>query len=152
MKNNKGFTLIELLIVIAIIAILAAAVIIVIQPGDILTDAREATRESHMSSIGTAAHLAVVQSDSPFDSINSIEDIGTETEGCDLDGDNASLFNNDCAEAIGLAEAPTDPGSGDNYYWQEEDGSIKIWANDSESEWDCDYDTDDCTGTTFKTY
>ncbi len=59
--TKRGFTLIELLIVIAIIAILAAAVIIAISPGQRLTEARESTRASHMASIGTAMHLAVVE-------------------------------------------------------------------------------------------
>ncbi len=52
--NKKGFTLIELLIVIGIIAILAAAVIIAINPGQQFAAARDATRESHLNSINNA--------------------------------------------------------------------------------------------------
>jgi len=54
--NNKGFTLIELLIVISIIAVLAATVIIVIQPGEILKQARNATRESHLHTLETSLY------------------------------------------------------------------------------------------------
>ena len=40
MKLNKGFTLIELLIVIAILGILAAAIIVAINPGKRLTQSK----------------------------------------------------------------------------------------------------------------
>ena len=54
--NEKGFTLIELLIVIGIIAILAAAVIVAINPGQQFAQARNASRQSHLSSISTAIY------------------------------------------------------------------------------------------------
>ncbi len=54
MHKNHGFTLIELLIVIGIIAILAAAVIIIINPGRQFAEARNATRESHAHSLEQA--------------------------------------------------------------------------------------------------
>ncbi len=54
LKNKKGFTLIELLIVIGIVAILAAAVIIAINPGHQFASARDVTRQSHLGSIDKA--------------------------------------------------------------------------------------------------
>ena len=63
--KGTGFTLIELLIVVAILAILAGTVIMIINPGERLQDAREATRESHMVSIGQAIHLAVLDCSTP---------------------------------------------------------------------------------------
>ncbi len=50
-QNSKGFTLIELLIVIGIIAILASAVIVTINPGRQFASARDATRERHLQSL-----------------------------------------------------------------------------------------------------
>ena len=50
-EDKKAFTLIELLIVIGIIAILAAAVIIAINPGQQFAAARDAVRESHINSL-----------------------------------------------------------------------------------------------------
>jgi len=55
--RNKAFTLIELLIVIAIIAILAAAVIIAINPGEQLAKARDATRERHVKALESAVYI-----------------------------------------------------------------------------------------------
>ncbi len=52
--RKSGFTLIELLIVIGIIAILAAAVIIAINPGRQFAQARDITREKHLQSLNQA--------------------------------------------------------------------------------------------------
>jgi prepilin-type N-terminal cleavage/methylation domain-containing protein len=57
MNKDKGFTLIELLIVIAVIAILAAAVIITISPGEQLAKARDATRERHVKALESALYV-----------------------------------------------------------------------------------------------
>jgi len=67
MKNkNQGFTLIELLIVIGIIAILAAAVIVSINPGQQFVQARNATRRNHMNTIATAVYSYVVENDGQY--------------------------------------------------------------------------------------
>jgi uncharacterized protein (TIGR02145 family)/prepilin-type N-terminal cleavage/methylation domain-containing protein len=52
--QQKAFTLIELLIVIGIIAILASAVIIAINPGQMFSGARDSTRQQHLNSINKA--------------------------------------------------------------------------------------------------
>lgn len=51
LRKKAGFTLIELLIVVAIIAIIATAIIIVINPGSQFQQARNAARWSHMNAI-----------------------------------------------------------------------------------------------------
>lgn len=53
-KNRQGFTLIELLIVIAIIAILAAGVIIALNPARQFANARNSQRWSHLNSLLSA--------------------------------------------------------------------------------------------------
>jgi len=59
-KNIKGFTLIELLVVIGIIAILAAIVIIAINPGYQFAQARNAQRWSNVNTIINAVHQYMV--------------------------------------------------------------------------------------------
>ncbi|OGH13437.1 MAG: hypothetical protein A2687_02000 [Candidatus Levybacteria bacterium RIFCSPHIGHO2_01_FULL_38_26] len=58
--NKKGFTLIELLIVITIIATLAVAIFVAINPAQRLADARDARRTSDVDSILTAIHQFIV--------------------------------------------------------------------------------------------
>ena len=56
MKTARhGFTLIELLIVIAILGILAAAVLVAINPGKRTAQARDAQRKNDISAIANAS-------------------------------------------------------------------------------------------------
>jgi len=57
--NRKGFTLVELLVVIAVIGVLAAAVIVAINPGEMLKKSRDSTRLSDMDALRKAIDLAV---------------------------------------------------------------------------------------------
>lgn len=57
MVNKKGFTLIELIIVIAIIAILATTVILVLNPVNIMAEARDSQRVADLGQLKTALEL-----------------------------------------------------------------------------------------------
>lgn len=54
---KKGFTLIELLIVIAVLAVLSAAVVLVLNPAELLRQSRDSTRVSDMAAVNSALAL-----------------------------------------------------------------------------------------------
>ncbi len=101
-NKNKGFTLIELLIVIGIIAILATAIIIAVNPGQRLQEARDATYKAHQQAIGTAVHMAVLDGE-----YASVVDWFSGSD-CSSGGTVAG----DCTAALGLGETPVPPGGG----------------------------------------
>jgi len=65
-EEDEGFTLIELLIVIGIIAILASAVIVSINPGRQFAQARNATRWSHMNSLVNSVYSYAIIHDGQY--------------------------------------------------------------------------------------
>ncbi len=60
--TRKGFTLIELLIVIAILGVLAAAVTIVLNPAELLAEARDGQRVSDLQTITSAVSTYLSES------------------------------------------------------------------------------------------
>jgi len=63
--SQKGFTLLELLIVIAILAILSAVTVVVLNPTELLRKARDSQRISDISSIKTAIAFYMTSTSSP---------------------------------------------------------------------------------------
>ncbi|MCK9187118.1 MAG: prepilin-type N-terminal cleavage/methylation domain-containing protein, partial [Candidatus Colwellbacteria bacterium] len=59
-QNLGGFTLVELLIVIAILAVLAAAVVIVLNPAELLAQARDSQRITDMKTLKDSIDIWVV--------------------------------------------------------------------------------------------
>jgi prepilin-type N-terminal cleavage/methylation domain-containing protein len=68
---SRGFTLVELLIVIAILAILAAAVVIVLNPAELLAQARDSQRITDLKTLKDAIDIFVV--DNPSASLGTAE-------------------------------------------------------------------------------
>lgn len=66
-KNKKGFTLIEILIVLAIIAMLAAIVIVAINPARQFAQARNTQRWAAVNSILNAVHQNMIDNQGTFD-------------------------------------------------------------------------------------
>ena len=62
---KKGFTLIELLVVIAILAILATVIVVIINPGELLKQARDTTRISDLAAVNNAIALYLSDYNNP---------------------------------------------------------------------------------------
>src|ERR1039458_4037129 len=66
---RKGFTLIELLVVIAIIAVLAIVVVLTLNPGQLLMQARDSNRLNDLATITSALNL--LRADQPNASLGT---------------------------------------------------------------------------------
>jgi len=106
---KKGFTLIEILIVIGVVAILAAIVIIAINPARQFAQARNSQRRSDVLAILNAVHQRMVDNQGQFaegticDPLPDSASIITST----IDSGNVDLCA--CLVADYLAEMPYDP-------------------------------------------
>jgi len=84
--KKRGFTLIELLVVIGIIAILAAIVIIAVNPGRQFQQARDAQRWSDVNALLNAIHQYAVDNNGDLPGIdaddNTVEIVGDGTSAC----------------------------------------------------------------------
>jgi len=79
-SHERGFTLIELLVVVTIIATLAVAVFVALNPAGRLRDARDARRSSDVASILTAIHQSVVDNGGNYPTNLAAVPAGTETQ------------------------------------------------------------------------
>ncbi len=144
MKLKKGFTLIELLVVIGVIAILAAIVLVAVNPGRQFANARDTQRRSDLYSITNAVyqfsaeHNGNLPDTDADDSTSNFPDsptcIGDAGDGC---FNLAAATNEAGTETIVptyIAEMPADPVSGtqaNTQYMIYEDANGRIVASAS---------------------
>ena len=138
-KDQKGFTLIEILVVIGIIAVLAAIVLIAINPARQFAQARESQRTSNTNAILNAIGQNLADNAGVWDT----DPDGDGTDCDDLvDGQISSgdLDIRDCIVPTYMSELPLEPAvgtftSGTNYdtgYTVEiVDGRIRVCTEDS---------------------
>ena len=112
---KRGFTLIELLLVIGIIAILAAIVIVAINPTKQLGDARDAQRRSDVNTILNAIYQYSIDSNGSLPS--TITTVATETcrtgASCGATIDLSVLTSNGkYLVSMPIDPKSTDPGTG----------------------------------------
>ncbi|MFA6909214.1 MAG: prepilin-type N-terminal cleavage/methylation domain-containing protein [Patescibacteria group bacterium] len=80
---KKGFTLIELLVVIGIIAILAGIVIVAVNPGRQLAQARDATRWNDVNALLSSVHQYAVDNLGNFPSGIDVDETTVQIVGTD---------------------------------------------------------------------
>lgn len=112
MRKNalRGFTLIELLIVIALIAVLAGAVIIALNPARQFQQARDSERWSHMSALANAIQQNMTENRGVWTcavalpaTAKNIADATTDATGVDICS---------CLVPSQVASLPFDPSTG----------------------------------------
>lgn len=68
MKNNKGFTLIELLVVIAVLGILAAVVLVAINPTARMNEARDAGYKNDVGQVALGVETCYTKNEGSYTS------------------------------------------------------------------------------------
>ncbi len=125
--REKGFTLIELLVVIGIIAILAAIVIIAVNPSRQYAQSRDAARNSDVQAVLDGVHQYGADNDGNLPADNSGADIATcpdTTAASDLSDALAPTY---------LSSVPTDPQDSSDYtVCQDDSNRITVAAPNAE--------------------
>ncbi|MEK7094629.1 MAG: prepilin-type N-terminal cleavage/methylation domain-containing protein [Patescibacteria group bacterium] len=146
---RAGFTLIELLIVIAIIAILAAAVFVALDPVQRFQEARDSARWSDVNNIISAVKTDQVDNGGAYLAAvagltaGNFYTIGTDATACDA-GCTAKVTQAACVDLTGLVtegylgEVPQDPSSGtaaktDYYLSRKASGTVEVGSCDPEA-------------------
>jgi len=123
---GKGFTLVELLIVIGILAVLTAAVVVVLNPAQLLAQARDSQRMSDLEAVTSAVTFYLVTADSPTLNTTTTCMVGTSNSGVScvtvtsLAVTGTGWVRVNLASSTGgspLATLPTDPVNSTNYYY-----------------------------------
>jgi type IV pilus assembly protein PilA len=104
-SKNKGFTLIEILVVIGIIAILAAIVIIAINPARQFAQARNTQREANVNAILNAIGQNIADNKGTF---NCAYGLPASTTVKNIDNTNANI--GPCLTPTYIPTLPVDPG------------------------------------------
>lgn len=128
--RKKGFTLIELLIVIAVLAILTTVVVVVLNPAQMLAEARDSQRMSDLNSLRTAISLYLASAASPTLTAGPRTEVDTScgfAAGCPVAAatniyliDGTGWVAVDFRNTIGgspLALLPRDPAGNVNYHY-----------------------------------
>jgi len=137
-RSGTGFTLIELLIVIAIIAALAIAVFVALNPQKRIEDAQNAARTSDVDTILTAIHASIVDNKGalPTGLTTDMEEtqLGTDASGCTISTGGCGVAAAACVDlstplAKYLGLVPVDPSGGTTYTSAKTGYSVTVNAN-----------------------
>lgn len=130
-KENQGFTLIELLVVIGVIAILAAIVLVAVNPARNFAQARDTQRRNDIYQVLNACHQFAVSNDGNFPA--AISSTPTDIGNSGLDLASATDVNGYAFVPTYIPAIPFDPSTGSpaitNYIlFEEADGRLTASA------------------------
>lgn len=117
-QTAKGFTLVELLVVIAIIGILAAVVLVALNPLALMQKGRDATRMQDLESLRKAIDLAIADSSITLTAVaSSASNAAGATRA--VDGTGWVSFTQTTAPGVGkyLSVLPVDPTNSATYHY-----------------------------------
>ena len=115
MKKNQGFTLIELLVVIGIIGILAAIVLVAVNPGRQFAQARDTQRRSDLYALTNAIYQYAAEHDGNLPESRAVlfpdewTCVGSAAAGC---FDLADAGGTETIVPTYISALPTDPSTG----------------------------------------
>ena len=137
MKNSKqkGFTLIEILVVIGIIAILAAVVIVALNPARQFAQARNSQRSSNVNTILNSVTQRVVDNRGIWNSTCTSGTVAIPSTATNIG--TGSLNLGDCVAPTYVVSVPFDPSGGtaasSGYHiWQDTNCRIHVRAPKAE--------------------
>ncbi len=90
---KKGFTLVELLIVIGILAVLATATVLILNPGELLAQGRDSSRISDMNTLNSAMSVYLTDKTGTYsvpDTTSTNVAVTGSGAGCQSDGTNTT--------------------------------------------------------------
>lgn len=119
---KSGFTLVELLVVISIIAILAAVVVLIINPLELTRRGKDAARLTDLANLHQAINVAVQEATQSAGDILCVGGGATCADKSNVGSRNANgtgwiKVNLSSQKAVSVSTLPVDPSNGTTYHY-----------------------------------